>query len=523
MTASWMGVAQAEVLEYQICMRARGPGEAANPCRDPRVEYGVWPAVSALVLFWAAVFLVYWCIPAWRVRRRRLHRLGGDLLPELVAHVRGLQQEVSVGTRITYLLAPLDSRVAGLAFGRVGRRYIVISGGLAALFVRDPRAFRTVLLHELAHFRNRDVDIAFLVVVTWRVSLFLLIYRLLANSVNIALGRFPDFGVLSEIAATAAAAGLAVLVPLTRNAVLRSRELYADARTTLWSNEHAEFQRLFDEYSRGPTGRSAPLMRVHPPMEERREALTDASNLFAFGFWDALGTGAVVALSHVGLAVFLAHPTGSPVDQVSSRVAIVCAGTLLAACVVISAWRVSLRRFVRRERVDVNGAGVGIAIGIGVASLASPTLANLVSRVPVASASAVLVLWWPIVLLSGWLIVRWCASLTASWVRVAAGRRRPALVVVGVSVLAATPMTIWLHLVLQLRDLAVVGEWIGTFDSVIATFLFAVLVDVIVNAVPALVFVLSLVLLPLAGRTWANRRDRRRRPGTSVVSENRAL
>lgn len=82
-------------------------------------------------------------------------------------------------------------------------------------------------------------------------------------------------------------------------------------------------------------------------------------------------------------------------------------------------------------------------------------------------------------------------------------------------------MTIWLHLVLQLRDLAVVGEWIGMFDSVLTTFLFAVLVDVVVNLVPMLVFVLSLVLLPLAGRVWANRRNRRRRPGTSVVPENR--
>jgi hypothetical protein len=60
----------------------------------------------------------------------------------------------------------LDGRVTALAFGRVGKRYVLLSRGLIALHHTDPGAFRAIILHELAHLRNRDVDIAYLTLIS---------------------------------------------------------------------------------------------------------------------------------------------------------------------------------------------------------------------------------------------------------------------------------------------------------------------------------------------------------------------
>jgi len=65
-------------------------------------------------------------------------------------------------------MEPLNPAKTGLAFGRVRRRYIALSGGLMTQFYTDQPAFRAVLLHELAHLRNGDVDKTYLTLAIWR-------------------------------------------------------------------------------------------------------------------------------------------------------------------------------------------------------------------------------------------------------------------------------------------------------------------------------------------------------------------
>src|SRR5262249_56113988 len=55
----------------------------------------------------------------------------------------------------------------GLAFGLPGRRFVAISGGLATKLWTDPGVFRAVVLHELAHLRNGDVDKTYATVAVW--------------------------------------------------------------------------------------------------------------------------------------------------------------------------------------------------------------------------------------------------------------------------------------------------------------------------------------------------------------------
>lgn len=67
-----------------------------------------------------------------------------------------------------FVLDILNPAVDGLAFGRAGRRYIMLSRGLADLHDREPALFRAVVLHELAHIRNRDLDLTAFTLGLWR-------------------------------------------------------------------------------------------------------------------------------------------------------------------------------------------------------------------------------------------------------------------------------------------------------------------------------------------------------------------
>ncbi|MDG4839508.1 M56 family metallopeptidase [Micromonospora sp. WMMD967] len=128
-------------------------------------------------------------------------------------------------------------RVTGLAFGHAGRRYIALNRGLIALADRDPAQFRGVVLHELAHVRNRDIDVAYFTVLLWRVfvGVFLIPIVLLFEDAlsNASFSRGGPFGLLLQVWI------LAVVVLLCHHAVLRERELEADLRAGSWGADDA--------------------------------------------------------------------------------------------------------------------------------------------------------------------------------------------------------------------------------------------------------------------------------------------
>ena len=52
----------------------------------------------------------------------------------------------------------MDQSVGGQAFGYRGAYAVALSGGLVRQFYRQRSVFRGVVLHELAHIHNGDVD-----------------------------------------------------------------------------------------------------------------------------------------------------------------------------------------------------------------------------------------------------------------------------------------------------------------------------------------------------------------------------
>ena len=204
-----------------------------------------------------------------------------------MSRLEGVRQRAGTGP-VVWLLQPLDARLSAFAFGWPRRRFVAISGGAAVAAVRKPAAFDAVILHELAHIKNRDIDQTYLALAIWRAFV---VAALLPLAVLLIFTR-----VLSEpqqliwrVAVTA------LIVYSLRNAILRSREFDADARARQLDPGTALGTVLAGLPAR--TGRrTCHLGWTHPSGQERAAALLDPAPLYRFGFWDGLAVGLVAAL-----------------------------------------------------------------------------------------------------------------------------------------------------------------------------------------------------------------------------------
>ncbi|MCZ2525873.1 M48 family metalloprotease [Streptomyces sp. HB2AG] len=403
------------------------PPSFAADCRDPRAGTGwVIPSVASACLL-AVVACVYAWLPAWRTRRRGYREPAG--MPQLSACLEGLLDESGVRTKVTFLVEPLNPKVAALAFGRVRQRRVVLSGGLLTLFARDRGAFRTVVLHELAHIRNRDLDIAFLTMIVWRTSgPPLLVASAVAAPAGLLLLPVRPALTTAVLAFCVGTVVLAVLVTLLKNAVLRSRELYADARVKQWEGSAEPLHRLFACYGLGSAphtaagGRPA-VLRVHPPLALRVRALGDDRLLSGTGFWDMCAVGAAVAFLYdvVRLGPIGGGSLASPVTE---TVAAVLGTALLVGAAGTVLWRASAQPFGGPSPAQVRQAGVGLGLGLCAVRLLSPTGAS--SAVMLGGRGLTLVFpYAALMCLCGWALARWLTLAARTWTPVVARNRHP--------------------------------------------------------------------------------------------------
>jgi len=422
-------------------------------------------ALGAAVLL-AGCLLAYAAWPYWRILRAGLVR--ADTLPEVGGRLRDLAAEA--GVRVRFLADLTSPRVTGLAFGHAGRRYVLVNRGLLALARTDPDAFDAVVRHELAHVRHRDVDLAYLTVLAWRlfVAVFLLPVLLLFNDAldRASLDGRAYAGLLAQVFLVAG------LVLVGHAAVLRERELAADA----WAARRGgagPLRRIFDAVPRPgdrlgagawPRRLVGRLASVHPDPARRTAALADpdawlapragqaallgltagltwvpallvcASGLRALGLLPAGGLGHLPGVAYPGLAPLLV-PLG------------------LAAGAAV--WRY----VARRGRAALPAAsryglalGAGLAAGdlltaqgspLGPAALGPPNVAVLAPGARLVLAG---------VLLAGaWLTVCGLAGWALAWRRVA-GRavRRPGVAWPLLAV-AAVPSLAWVAALLGTR------------------------------------------------------------------------
>ena len=178
--------------------------------------------LGGAVLLLGVAGAIYWCIPLWLRRRHNLVPLSDRRFAGAHRVLMALSGEAGLARPPTFLLNPFNRADTGMAFGRLGRYSVVLNAGLVTKFYTDPPAFRAVLLHELAHVRNADVDKTYFAVAVWWAF------------VAVALVPFAfvwlDEGPQAVLAVGTRVFALTLLVYLSRNAVLRVRETYADVR-----------------------------------------------------------------------------------------------------------------------------------------------------------------------------------------------------------------------------------------------------------------------------------------------------
>src|SRR5947209_8574513 len=159
-------------------------------------------SIGGIALLLAVAAGIYWFFPMWKLRRSKLVPLSSEDAPEVVDYLLNLCQEIGLTAHPRFVWNALNPTSSALAFGRLRGYYVALSGGLVTQFYTDQPAFRAIMLHELAHLRNADVNKTYFTVAIWWAF------------VAVALVPFVVIGLLQSQLTTTFDLGLHVL-PLT--------------------------------------------------------------------------------------------------------------------------------------------------------------------------------------------------------------------------------------------------------------------------------------------------------------------
>ncbi len=351
------------------------------PCMESFFEsQGPW-MINGVALLLVVAGAIYWTFPAWIIRRRGLVLLGAEDAPEVLAYLANLCHEAGLSRHPRFMWNPLKPTSTALAFGRFARCYVALSGGLVSQFYTDQPGFRAIVLHELAHLRNADVNKTYLTVALW----WAFVVTALVPCVAGLLWRtLFSRDIVSSYVFGFAWRGFALtaLVYLTRNAVLRTRELYADVRASVWEGPCGRLGQILEALPRIQGGWWRRLWHVHPDPGERRRAVVDTSRLFHLSFWDALAIGIAYRALVPSLSFFIqfaligtlfsASPDAreqalgmmSVLPQVTA-IGSVFLVSLVAGAVGLGVWRATFAALMRGETPrDAGRLGIGLALGL---------------------------------------------------------------------------------------------------------------------------------------------------------------
>jgi Zn-dependent protease with chaperone function len=427
-------------------------------CAEPFEQAQAAWIIGGTLLLFAAGAIIYWRMPARKIRLSRLTPLTDEDAPDVIVYVAEACREIGLARAPIFMWNPLDPVKRGVAFGRLGRSYVALSGGLVTQFYTDQPAFRAVLLHELAHLRNADTNISYFAVAIWQAFVLAALAPFAIGLVITLMRSLDDLSLVLNLAWRGLL--LAALVYLTRSAILRTRELYADVRASSWDGAGSALERVLAQLSGARVGRWPALLAMHPDPATRRQAIEQTHRLLHMAGWEAFGTGFATMLACANLFTLFALLLPSRQEGLAAVAALLLCAPLAAGYVVIGGWRGVFVSWARGEQAP-GAARLGLGLGLGM--LAGQLAAYYTAVQSIAfnsqaeqSETAVFYLLWSIVLLTTLVCLqRWIGETAAVWldvIRTPGGLRRALIVAILVT---AGLLSAWLGLLLRAQ---IVGE-----------------------------------------------------------------
>jgi Zn-dependent protease with chaperone function len=438
-------------LEHQSALASATSLEARNAATDAlsaclqsaNSSLAYWMLGGTLLLLAIASILVL-LLPTWIRRRRKLRPLGREDAPAVVDELGALARESGIREEPTWLWDPLDPSPTGLAFGFPGKHSVALMGGLVTRQIADPPAFRAVVRHELAHLRNRDVDLTYATVSLW--------YAFLLVSVLPFAVVVADEGLTTIVSLGWRMLALTLLVYLTRNAVLRAREVYADVRASVPDGPGGALRRILRGLPEQPTSLWRRLWRVHPDPSTRVASVDDPRRLFPLGLLVAFGVGVASTIAFESLVTLLGIYVDDPV--VLHMLAAAVFAPLAMGAIGVGIWR-SGWAALAEHRTPPSTWQLGLAFGLGLIIGPELALERIVrlegEETLVESAAGSGAPWIAALLVGVVLLLAWVSSTAQAWLRALAGSRRPTLATLAGLLLGSGMLAIFVGVFFALR------------------------------------------------------------------------
>lgn len=334
-------------------------------CTAPlEVRRGLWSLAGAGVVLALALGVLFVVPPV--IRRRRKLKAPLPKHHVVVDRVTGLASQAGLRHVPSIFIGQAAMRDA-FSFGRPGSPAVAVPPKVFGLLAR-PGPADGVLLHEFAHIRHRDVELAWLARSSWYVTLLVLVVPVV-GAVWDGPSLLPHY--------LWRAALLAVLVELVTALVLREREYDADLRAAARTGSEEQISASLALLGTPkPSNWLARMRRRHPRPEERVKVLKAPQLAAKSNFLRACCAG-LLAGTLGPLVIGTATPllTGSSIALGGLWASAAVTGGLLGLTVGLDLLRVLIAEslagpaegliagIARSILTTAVGAGVGLAAG----------------------------------------------------------------------------------------------------------------------------------------------------------------
>ncbi len=220
---------------------------------------------------------------------------------------------------------------------------------------------------------------------------------------------------------------LAALVYLTRNAVLRAREVYADVRASVPDGPHGALRRILGDLPQGTTSIWRRLWRVHPDAQSRLASVNDTRRLFPLGLLVAFGTGLATTIAFESMVTLFSIYIADPIDI--HLVAALMFAPLAMGAVGVGIWRGSWGTLAESKAPPPTWP---LALAFAAGLLVGPELA-LERFIPDVEDPTLLgggferYPWIAALVVGLVLLFAWVGTSGEAWIRALAGSSRPTL------------------------------------------------------------------------------------------------